>query len=143
MFVIGRELYFSICLDRPIILKLIVLYEKIIDELEKQRRASLTRVIIGKSVVLNPSSVRKHLVELLFIKQILQQRFVSGGVVEISVIATIRVDISLHLSHLARSIYELTFDGIGSVYTPNNTCSSIVLLQTDVTIKIVVVDQNS
>ena len=140
MFVIGRELDFSICLDRPIILKLIVLNEKIIYELEKQRRASLTRVIIGKSVVLDPSSVRQHLVELLFIKQILQQRFVSGGVVEISVIATIGVDISLHLSHLARSICELTFDGIRSVYTPNYTCSSIVLLQTNILVKKVIFD---
>ena len=64
----------------------------------------------------------------------------SGGVVKISVIAAIGVYISLHLSHLARSICELVFDGIWSVYTPDYTCSSIMLLQTDVTVKFVVVD---
>lgn len=68
MFVIGRELDFSICLDRPIVFECIIFDEQIIDELEQQRRASFTRVIIGKSVVLDPCSVRQHLVELLYIE---------------------------------------------------------------------------
>ena len=72
MFVIRREFNFTISLNRPIILKLIILNEQIIDELEEQRRASFTRVIIGKSVVLDPSSIRQQLVVLLFIEKVLE-----------------------------------------------------------------------